>query len=162
MNATRPFLGNLAGWTDAQIHLAALQGLWGGWRIFVFGSLDAIVQRVTPARREQRYRLALTEAEFQAVLDACIENDLLSIPKPQRPGHPDETMLQLTLVSPAGESRLVEKWAGDELERFDIVFRRIFSLADRTKNMLPFYTGPFDWSVSPLSPPPDQAGKRNP
>jgi hypothetical protein len=160
MSATRHFLGDPAGWEDVQIHLASLQGLWGGWRIFVFGSLDAIVQRISPATREQRYRLGLSEDEFRLLLEACIENDLLSVPPPQRPGHPDETMLQITLVNPAGESRTGEKWAGDKLEPFDLVFRRIFSLTDRTKDLLPFYTGPFDWSVSPLSPPPDRPGER--
>ena len=149
MNATRHFLGDPAGWKDVHIHLSALQGLWGGWQVFVFGSQDVVVQRVSPVRREQRFKLMLTEAEFQLLIETCIESDLLSVPPPLRPGHPDETQIQIVLVNGQGEDRTASKWAGDRLEAFDAVSRQLFALTVRTKDMLPFYSGPFDWPVSP-------------
>jgi hypothetical protein len=152
MNATRQFLGNPKSWKDVQIHLSSLQGLWGGWRVFVFGSRDAVVQRISPVMREQRYKLMLTDIEFQSLFEACIENDLLSIPPPQRPGHPDETQIQIMLVNSKGENKTVSKWAGDMLAAFDSISRQLFALTTRTKDMLPFYTGPFDWSISPTDP----------
>jgi hypothetical protein len=149
MNITLPFLGVPARWKDAQIHLSALQGLWGGWQVFVGGNGEAVVRRVSPLTREQRYKLLLNETELHSLFEACIENDLLAVPRPQRPGIPDEVMVQLTLVNAEGEYRTVSKWARDVLPEFEAVSRPLFALTTRTKDMIPFYTGPFEWPTSP-------------
>lgn len=152
MNATRSFLGNPAGWKDAQVHLSALQGLWGGWQVFVSGGGVTVVRRVSPVTREQRYKLTLTGAEIQSLLETCVENDLLVVPLPQRPGHPDETMIEITLVNNRGENLTVKKWAGDTLAAFDAPSRLLFALTTQTHDMIPFYTGPFQWPVSSDQP----------
>jgi hypothetical protein len=148
MNITRSFLGDPAGWKDVQIHLSALQMLWGGWQVFVSGDGTAVVRRVSPVRREQRYKLALTSAEAQSLLESCVEKDLLSVPPPRRAGHPDETMIEITLVNPCGETRTVTKWAGEVLPAFDSTSRLLFALTTRTQELLPFYTGPFEWPAA--------------
>lgn len=148
MNATRQFLGEPAGWKDVLLHLSSMQGLWGGWLITIAGSREVVIQRVSPPTREARYKLELTEEEFVSLVQTCIDRNLLTVPAPQRPGHPDETMLEITLVNPQNESRSVTKWAGDNHPEFDPVFKQIFALTNRTHDQLPFYTGPFDWSIS--------------
>ena len=148
MNTTHSFLGDPAGWKDAQVHLSALQGLWGGWQVFVSGGGVTVVRRVSPVTREQRYKLTLTGAEVQSLLETCVENNLLAIPQPQRPSHPDETMIEITLVNKRGKNRTVKKWAGDTLAAFDAPSRLLFALTTRTHSMIPFYTGPFRWHDS--------------
>jgi hypothetical protein len=78
---------------------------------------------------EQRYRFPLTEAEFNSILNARIENDLPTVPLSQRPGHP-----------------------GEKLERFGAVSRQLFALTIRTKGQLPIYTRPFPGSSSADDP----------
>ena len=145
MTTTLSLLGDPAGWKDAQIHLSALQALWGGWQVFLSGDGTAVVRHVSPVRREQRYKLTLTPDEVHTLFAACVENDLLSIPALQRPGHPDETMLELTLVNGRGERRTVKKWAGERQAAFETVSRPLFALTARLQEMIPFYTGPFEW-----------------
>ncbi|HTX92566.1 MAG TPA: hypothetical protein VMC09_15240 [Anaerolineales bacterium] len=152
MNATRLFLGEPASRDNIQVQLTSLQGLWGGWCISISGSREAVIQHVSPRLHEERYKLALSEAEFQALLEACIENDLLTVPTPERPGHPDETMIQLTLVNAEGKKQTVGKWAGDRVERFEAVSRQLFGLTTRTGGLAPFYTGPFRWPDPPGGP----------
>ena len=144
---TRLFLGNPSGWKDVKIHLTSLQGLWGGWHILVCGSGEVIIQHVSPSMHEERFRLELSEAEFRLLLEACIQNDLLSIQPLRSMGRPEEIMLQITLINAQGESRTASKWAGDSLAAFDTVYRQIFILTYQTNNMHPFLTGPFDWSA---------------
>jgi hypothetical protein len=153
MNATQLFLGNSSDWKDAQIHLSAMQALFGGWRVYVFGDRDAIVQRVSPVTQEQRFRLTFTEKEFQSLLEACIANNLLTVQPSNRPGHPDETMIQIALVNHRKESRTASKWAGDKHTEFDAVSRLLFELTARTRDMKPYHTGPFDWFASPIDSP---------
>jgi hypothetical protein len=153
MNTTQLFLGNPANWKDVQVHLSAMQALFGGWRVYVFGDRDTIIQRVSPVTQEQRFRLTFTENDFQSLLEACIENDLLTVEPFKRPGHPDETMIQITLINPRKESQTANKWAGDKLAEFDTISRILFELTARTRDMIPYHTGPFDWSVSPIDPP---------
>ena len=153
MNTTGLFLGDPANWKDVQVHLSAMQALFGGWRVYVFGNRDAIVQRVSPVTQEKRYRLTFTESEFQSLLKTCIENDLLTVEPSKRPGHPDETMIQITLVNSKKESQTASKWAGDKRPEFDSVSRILFELTERTRNMTPFHTGPFDWFASPIDSP---------
>jgi hypothetical protein len=149
MNATRLFLGDPAGWKDVQIHLSALQALWGGWLVLVSGDREAIVRHISPVTQEQRFRLALTEADFWAIPEACLENDLLSVPGPTRPGHPDETMIEITLVNAIGETAVAQKWAGDKVASFDAVSRLLFALTARTETLQPVYRGPFQWPKAP-------------
>jgi hypothetical protein len=153
MYTTQQFLGDPANWKDVQIHLSAMQGLFGGWRVYVFGNRDAIVQRVSPVTQEKRYRLKFTEIEFQSLLKTCIENDLLTVEPSKRPGHPDETMIQITLINPQKESRTSSKWAGDKHAEFDAVARILFELTTRSLDMTPYHTGPFDWFASPIDSP---------
>lgn len=148
MNATRQFLGKPENWKDVQLHLSSLQGLWGGWCIFVFGNRDAVIQHVAPAMREERFRVTLTDDEFTAMIQTCIKHDLLAVPAPQRPGNPDETMLEVTLINPQLESLTARKWAGDSHPDFDPVYKQIFALTNRIQKLVPFYTGIFDWSAS--------------
>ena len=148
MNATRQFLGDPAGWKDVRLHLSSMQGLWGGWLITVSGSLEVLIRRVSPATWEARYRFNFDEAEFTAIAQTCIEHNLLTVPAPARPGHPDETMLELTLVNQQGKSQTAHKWAGDHHPDFDAVYRAIFSLTEQIQNATPFHSGPFDWSIS--------------
>jgi hypothetical protein len=148
MNTTRQFLGDPKGWKDILIHLSSMQGLWGGWLITISGSLDVVIQRVSPSTREARYKFVLSGEEFTALVKTCIDHDLLAVAKPERPGHPDETMLQVTLVNPSMETRTFTKWAGDSHPAFDPVYKQIFALSNRIHDMLPFYTGPFDWPAS--------------
>jgi hypothetical protein len=151
MNATtstRIFIGNPSDWKDVKIHLTSLQGLWGGWHILIDGNREVIIQHVSPAMREERFKLNLGEAEFQSLLEACIQNDVLSIQPSRRMGHPDETMLQITLINAQGESRTASKWAGDSHPNFDPVYKQIFTLTNRIQDMQPFHSGPFDWSAS--------------
>jgi hypothetical protein len=150
MNATGKFLGDPVNWKDAQVHLYAMQALFGGWRVYVFGNRDAIVQHVSPVTQEKRYRLQFTDEEFQSLLTACIENDLLAVEPSKRPGHPDETMIQITLINPQKESRTASKWAGDVNPAFDVVSRVLFELTTRTKDTTPYHTGKFDWFASPI------------
>jgi hypothetical protein len=150
MNATlttRLFLGDPSGWKDVKIHLTSLQGLWGGWHILVCGSGEVIIQHVSPAMHEERFKLDLGETEFRSLLETCIQNDLLSIQPLRSMGHPDEIMLQITLINAQGESRNASKWAGDAHPAFDKVYRQIFILTNQTHNIAPFHTGPFDWSA---------------
>ena len=153
MNTTRQFLGEPMNWKDVQVHLSAMQALFGGWRVYVFGDRDAIVQRVSPITQEKRYRLQFTNAEFQSLLKACSENDLLAVEPSKRPGYPDETMIQITLINSQKESRTASKWAGDKHITFDLVARLLFELTTRTKDITPYYTGLFDWFKSPIDSP---------
>jgi hypothetical protein len=152
MNATGLFLGYSTDWKDVQVHLSALQGLWGGWQVFVSGGGVTVIRRVSPVKREQRYKLTLTGAEVQSLLETCVENDLLAVPLPLRPGRPDETMIEITLVNKRGENRTVKKWAGEPLAAFDAPSRLLFALTTRAHDMIPFYTGPFEWNVSSDQP----------
>jgi hypothetical protein len=153
MNSTQQFLGDPAHWKDAQVHLSAMQALFGGWRVYVFGNRDAIAQHVSPVTQEKRYRLTFTETELKSLLNTCIENDLLTVEPSKRPGHPDETMIQITLINPQKESRTASKWAGDQHAAFDAVSRILFELTTRTLELTPYHTGPFDWSASPIDSP---------
>jgi hypothetical protein len=150
VNTTQLFLGDPMNWKDVQIYLSVMQALFGGWRVYVFGGRDAIVQRVSPVTQEKRYRLQFAETEFQSLLQACIDNDLLAVEPSKRPGHPDETMIQITLINSNKESRTASKWAGDKHAAFDAVSRILFELTTRTKDMTPYYTGLFDWFKSPI------------
>jgi hypothetical protein len=150
MNATQLFLGDPAYWKAVQVYLSAMQALFGGWNVYVFGDREAIVQRVSPITQEKRFRVTLTEAGFRSLLDTAIANDLLTIQPPSRPGHPDEPMIQITLVNSQKESRMVSKWAGDKHEKFDAVSRLLFELTTRTQNLTPYHSGPYDWKVSPI------------
>ena len=149
MNATERFLGEPAGWKNARLRLVSLQALWGGWVISLSGNGDCLVQQISPVRQERRYRLALTETEAHSILDAGVRSDVLSLPAPARAGVPDETLLQLSLVNPAGEACTVCKWAGDRSEAFEAASRPLFALTRRTESMQPEFTGLFEWPAAP-------------
>ena len=147
MNATRSFLGDPTNWKDVQVHLSALEAVRGGWQVFVSSDGTAVIRRVSPTRREQRYKILVGEDELLTLFSACLDQDLLAIPKPARPGHPEETLIEITLVNQRGEFRKVSKWAGDAHPAFDSVLRQLFSLTTRVQEVVPFYTGPFQGPV---------------
>lgn len=159
MTDTRSFLGDPDSWDKVKIQLTALQALWGGWIISASGSGEAEIQHISPIDRQQRYRLALAAGEVRSLIEASIENDLLNLPSPSRPGHPDETMVQLTLVNAAGVARSSEKWAGDRLPAFDAVSGPMFALIERIRLLEPDYAGPFEWPSTGKTPPATNQGE---
>jgi hypothetical protein len=99
-----------------EVILLDVQGLFGGWDVWVSSEGDAFSRTVTPPGRgdhglqEVRYRFALSDDDRAALFDLIREHDFLDIMMRDRPGIPDETRPAI-YVKTADTERLVSKWA---------------------------------------------------
>jgi len=146
VNATQDFLGRETQRTAACIELYDVQGLWGGWRIYVEGLKRADVELIQPGMFERRYEFALGD-EIRRLLDLFVENDFLTVQPGERLGIPDEARPRITLVNAAGDKWVVAKWAGVKDERFDAIYQALLRLEELTKTMDPVYSGPYEFET---------------
>ena len=141
-NATQTFLGEGTGRDAARVEMRDVQGLWGG-RIIAAEREKAVVRIIGRGMAERRFEIGLGQEEWNRLLDALIENDLVTIQPEERMGIPDEARPSITLVNAAGERHTVEKWAGVKDARFEAVYAAITRLEGLTQGIEPVYNGPY-------------------
>lgn len=143
-NQTQAFLAGEPQWLAARIVLFDVQVLRGGRRILVLGTGHVVVQIVLPTAHERRYEFELGQDETRRLFGVCIENDLLTIEPPERPGIPDEGRPAITLVNATGDRRTISKWANVVDERFDAIHAALRQLESMGQLGEPMYQGVFE------------------
>ncbi|MCC6487810.1 MAG: hypothetical protein IT364_09950 [Candidatus Hydrogenedentes bacterium] len=134
--------------------LLDVQGLFGGWDVWVGAQGDAYSRSVTPPDRGQhglqevRYKFALSAEERAALFDLIRKNDFFNIIMRERPGIPDEARPAIWVKTASG-SRLVSKWAGVENEDFDAIWAFLLNLTPSGEKDTELYRGDFDWQWQP-------------
>lgn len=140
-NKTAEFLIHKYSWNKASLELHDVQPLFGGVNVLIPGwtSGEAYVSQYAPDGTETKYRLPLkwSEGEKEQIIRLCVEHDFLTIQPEDRSGVPDEARPSLTLRNSKRESHTVAKWAGMANARFDVIYRAMLALAERTQDLQP-------------------------
>lgn len=150
-NATREFLGDESQWPAISVELYDVQGLWGGRRILLEGTKQAVVQRVDRSMSETRYEFILQRQDLRRLVELLIEVDFVKIRPEERAGFADEGRPTIRLTNASGAVRAVSKWAGAKDERFDIIYDALVALEGRTGSLAPGYVGVFMPDAGPTS-----------
>ena len=140
-NQTSAFLGLAYNWSKASITLEDVQSLHGGVRVYLpsWTMSQMFVTQVSPGGQETNYRIPLAwqKNEKEALCRLFIEQDFLTIQPEKRPGIPDEARPSITLTNSKNESHTIAKWAGVADDRFDVLYRALHILSERTKDHKP-------------------------
>ena len=132
--------------------LQDVQGLFGGQSLWVSADRTAYVQLVgrragEPALWERRYKTTLTAEEWAEAERLIRAHHLLTVKMPNRPGVPDEAHPVITIVTRAGATTRIGKWANDKHPDFDPVYSFLIGLC-RPRGTL-IREGPIDWKWTP-------------
>jgi len=132
--STAKFLGPDADWPKCSIQLRDVHPLHGGVDIDLQGDGACLIRIVglPPKRRETKTSLQLTQEQAQAFRTLCIQNDLIGLKIPVRPGIPDEKQPSLILKNAAGQAFQISKWSGDKEPRFDDLRKALYAIAKET------------------------------
>jgi hypothetical protein len=128
LNVTAAFLGPRAQWPAAHLALRDVQGLWGGCTLDLDGDGRGSATMVDRAGTARPYPLTLGPERAAALFEKFIASDFLSLTFPMRPGRPDEARPVISVTNPAGASRAIAKWAGDDSPAFDAVYQALLAL----------------------------------
>jgi len=130
-----------------------VQGFFGGHAIWVAEDKTAIVQIVSPAPsgqsglQEKRYKTKLTDAQWTEVERLVGAHHLLTTTVPDRAAVPDEGRPTIVLVTRAGPTTKVRKWANDKHPDFDPVYAYLLELCRAHGE--PVREGAFHWEWRP-------------
>lgn len=143
MNQTEQFLGEQTEWPAAALQLHALQGLWGGRIITVFGAGRVVARLVSRGMWERRYVWQLDAAATQTLFALFIQYDFAALSLLLRPGIPDETLVKLSLTNSQGKIITQSQWQNDSHPIFDTLSAAILKLESQTETLSPVYAGPY-------------------
>lgn len=143
MNQTEQFLGEQTEWPAAALQLHALQGLWGGRIITVFGAGRVVARLVSRGMWERRYVWQLDAAATQTLFALFIQYDFAALSLPLRPGIPDETLVKLSLTNSQGKIMTHAQWQNDSHPIFNTLSTALLKLEAETEMLEPVYAGPY-------------------
>lgn len=143
MNQTEQFLGEQTEWPAAALQLHALQGLWGGRIITVFGAGRVVARLVSRGMWERRYVWQLDAAAIQALFAFFIHHDFAALSLLLRPGIPDETLVKLSLTNSQGKIMTHAQWQNDSHPIFNTLSTALLKLEAETEMLEPVYAGPY-------------------
>jgi hypothetical protein len=124
-NATARFLGPPEGWAAVRLALRDVHGLWGGQEVDVDGAGNGAARLVDRSGAAKTFDLRVPPAQVAALLRQLIEVDFLALTFGPRPGVPDEARPEIRLTNPAGETRVVAKWANDASPAFAGIYQTL-------------------------------------
>lgn len=132
--STAKFIGPDADWAKCSIQLRDVHPLHGGVDIDLQGDGACLIRIVglPPKRRETKTSLQLTQEQAQAFRTLCIQNDLIGLKIPVRPGIPDEGRPGIVLKNAAGQTFQISKWSGDKEPRFDDLGKALYAIVKET------------------------------
>ena len=135
-----------------QFALQDVQGLFGGQSIWAAEDRTTYVQRVgheqgKPGLRESRYKLTLTADQWAEVERLVGAHNLLNAKMGTRPGVMDEARPAITLVTRAGTTTTIAKWANDKHPDFDPVYEYLLRLCRADGALI--REGEYDWKWRP-------------
>lgn len=117
--------------------LYEVQGLFGGRAIWATDDRKAFVQRAGPPPKghsglwEKRYEVKLTTEQWTEVERLVGAHNLLTARVlPERHGVPEETRPTIMVVTKAGITTKVRKWANDKHPDFDPVYAYLLDLCN--------------------------------
>ena len=135
---TVEFLGDPTTWRDVRVSLDDMHGLWGGRRIMVTGTGEAVIELVQPiGRRSGRFEVWLNPEDVQQLLTRFIENDFLTlvIPSPEKI-IPDSVHTSITLTNASGAEHTVGCWSGTESDvRFEKLVQALLEIEARIQEV---------------------------
>jgi hypothetical protein len=125
-----------------------VQGLFGGQSIWATEDRVAYVQLVGHragggALWASRYKATLTPEQWGEVERLVGTHHLLTAKMSTRPGVPDEALPVMTIVTRAGTTVTVAKWANDKHPDLDPVYSYLLGLCRATGEL--FHEGAYDW-----------------
>ncbi|GMV83119.1 MAG: hypothetical protein AMXMBFR7_43030 [Planctomycetota bacterium] len=132
--STAKFVGPDADWPKCLIQLRDVHPLHGGVDIDLQGDGACLIRIVglPPKRRETKTSLQLTQEQAQAFRTLCIQNDLIGLKIPVRPGMPGEGRPSIVLKNAAGQTFQISKWSSDKEPRFDDLGKALYAIAKET------------------------------
>lgn len=116
----------------AWLMLTDIQGLYGGRALYVLPNDGFVVQIVGPSPHgleDRRYTGALSEAQRAGITALLEQHDLRTMQVPQRPGIPDEVLVQLNVGFADGTEAQAAKWSGVAHEGFSALYGHLVVLA---------------------------------
>lgn len=143
-NATAEFLGHRFLWPKAQFSLEDVQALYGGVRVSILSWGDYFIHQIAPDGEEKSYKIPISTAEREYLVNLFVEEDFVTIKPEERMGIPDEARPIIKLRNSKGEEHAVSKWVGVEDERFNVLYQALKMLAAQTekgKLIKPRFTG---------------------
>lgn len=156
-NRTDAFLGRSEEREKAVIQFSDLNGLHGGIVIVLTGAGTVMVQHVSPEGEphglwEKRYVFTVSPGRTGDILNGIVDNDVLTVELPDRPGVPDETRIHFSMTNGENKVFTLETWEASSLlpgqdhprVRFDracLGLKQLGSLALSEKE--PVQEGPF-------------------
>ena len=130
-----------------------VEGMFGGHTIWAAEDRTAFIQVVGPpptgrsGLSEKRYKIKLTAEQWAEVERLVGAHHLLTAKMAGRPGVPDEAHPVIVVVTRAGATAKVRKWANDKHPDFDPVYAYLLRLC-RAKGEL-VREGAFEWEWRP-------------
>ncbi|CEF49235.1 unnamed protein product [uncultured bacterium] len=131
-----------------------VQGLFGGHAIWAAEDRAVFVQVVGPPPPagqsglwEKRYKATLTAEQWAEVERLVGAHHLLTAKMPERPGLPDEAHPIIVVVTRAGATANVRKWANDKHADFDPVYAYLLGLCRADGELV--REGTFEWEWRP-------------
>ncbi|MDJ0752344.1 MAG: hypothetical protein QNJ45_02420 [Ardenticatenaceae bacterium] len=132
-NDTAEFLGHRFSWSKAQFSLEDVQALHGGVKVSILSWGDYFVHQIAPDGEKISYKIPISSAERDYLVNLFVEQDFVTIKPQERMGIPDEARPVITLRNSKGRERTVSKWAGEKNERFDELYQALKALAAQTE-----------------------------
>jgi hypothetical protein len=130
-----------------------VQGLYGGNALWVAQDRTAIIQIVGPPPTrgsglwEKRYRTEIAPEKWAEVERLVGAHHLLNAKSSERGGVPDEAHPLIVATPQIGAEVKVRKWANDENQDFDPVYRYLLGLCGEHGELV--NEGAFDWDWRP-------------
>lgn len=149
MNATSLFLGPPATWAAAQLQLDDVQGLWGGRRVWLWGTGQVVWQAVARGMYEHRHRATLPLAQIHTLFEHCCAVDWVTLVLPQRPRLPDEACPTIRLCNSQGGTHSLSQPANDPHSAFEALYHAVLQLEPASTRGPCIYEGPFEWDYVP-------------
>ncbi len=136
----------------------------GGRNVFIRSDRSAWLQEVRPSPAgfdEARYPFDLTEAQYQRLVTALSDPDLLALARRRHPAVPDGSLVTIGLVLDSGEHVSLVKSRRTRVAPFDKAYQAILDCQKDLSRLKPAHQGRLDWFWRPegFGPPdPSAAG----
>jgi hypothetical protein len=132
-----------------------VQGLFGGAALWAAEDRTAVVQLIgsPPAGQsglwERRYKVTLTEEQWAEVERLIGTHRFLTLKTRERYGVDDEARPTIAVVTKAGATAKVMKWANDKHPDFDPLYEYLLGLCRNAKGQQPVHEGNYEWGWRP-------------
>ena len=119
--------------------------------IALAASGSACVRLVDKTQDERRFVFTIERKDALALVQLAVDQDLVALKTPERPGVPDEGRPQLVLENALGQTRIVARWQNDKVPAFQKIEDALRALEKKCEKLDPVFRGKPDPYFRPLA-----------